>query len=551
MKNSYKIFNRLRLPDLLYSWFIISLIIPNIALSITEPMSFWAKAANILLPLGVLGWLGASSRKIGRTVWLMLPIAVLAAFQIVLLGLYGRSVIAVDMFLNVATTNSHEAGELLSQLLPSVITVCVLYLPSIVTATIIIARGSKMGENFSRISREVSTGIGLAGAIALAICYMSPKAYSARTDLFPVNACYNAYLALDRTLKTKDYENTSSDYSFDAKPTHPAEEREICVLVIGETSRVADWEIFGYGRNTNPLLKQREGLYGAGKAYSESNTTHKSVPMLLSTVNSAEFNTDIYRVKSIITAFKEAGFHTAFLSNQGRNHSFIDFFGEEADKTIFIQELPKKSKEKGDFALLTEMDNVLKENNKKQLIVLHTYGSHFNYDDRFGKEDEMFIPCDYSEASKDQREELVNAYDNTIVSTDRFLDSVIERINQENSMSWMIYASDHGEDIFDNGSNHFLHASPMPSENQVRVPFLVWLSDNYRGAHPEIANQLASNMKETISSTRSFTPTALSLAGIDTPKLDRSSSLADPQFTPKPLKYLNDHNESVALQSML
>lgn len=551
MKNAHHIANRFRLPDMLYCWFIISLVIPNIALSITEPMTGWARIANVLLPLGVLGWLGASSRKIGRTVWFMLPIAVLAAFQIVLLGLYGRSVIAVDMFLNVATTNSHEAGELLAQLTPSVVTVCLLYLPSLITATVILAKGGKMGRRFSMTSRRVSAGIGAAGLAAVAVCYISPEAYSARTELFPINAGYNAYLAVDRTLKTKKYDETSADYTFNAKATHPDEEREICVMVIGETSRVADWEIFGYGRKTNPHLMAREGLYGAGKAFSESNTTHKSVPMLLSTVNSGDFDTDIYRVKSVITAFKEAGFQTAFLSNQGRNHSFIDFFGEEADKTVFLQDKPVKSNQPGDFALLSEMDKVLNDGNRKQLIVLHTYGSHFNYDDRFGKQDEVFTPCNYTEATKAQREELVNAYDNTIVSTDRFLDAVIDRIDTADAKAWMIYSSDHGEDIFDNGSSHFLHASPMPSENQVRVPFLVWISESYKDAHPDVDDNLAANMSKTISSTRSFTPTALTLAGIETPRLDAGSSLADRKFAERPLTYLNDHNESVPLQSML
>ena len=101
-------------------------------------------------------------------------------------------------------------------------------------------------------------------------------------------------------------------------------------MVIGETSRAANWSIYGYNRNTNPELTKIKGLTAFSHVLTESNTTHKSVPMLMSSVTAHDFNS-IYRQKGIITAFKEAGYRTAFFSNQRYNHSFIDFFGKEAD----------------------------------------------------------------------------------------------------------------------------------------------------------------------------------------------------------------------------
>lgn len=87
-------------------------------------------------------------------------------------------------------------------------------------------------------------------------------------------------------------------------------------MVIGETSRACNWSLYGYSRQTNPKLAQCEGLVAFPYALSESNTTHKSVPMLLSPVSAVDYDSLYYR-KSIVTAFKEAGFHTAFFPIKG------------------------------------------------------------------------------------------------------------------------------------------------------------------------------------------------------------------------------------------
>lgn len=539
------------LPDTLYVWFLLTLIVPNAVLSITEHLGLWSSIANVALPLGIYGLVASLSTKIGRTVWLMFPFIFLAAFQMVLLGLYGRSVIAVDMFLNVLTTNASEAGELLNSLWPWIGLVCILYLPSLILAGVIIARNGFMTRPFQGYARRISAAIAAVGVIGLIGAYASPRPYAVTDDLYPLNAAYNIYLAADRSVKTARYHSTSASFTFDAVAEHSDSVRELYVMIIGETSRAADWQLSGYERPTNPRLSRRSDIFAAPQAYSESNTTHKSVPMLLSTLDASTFDADIYRVKSVITAFKEAGFATAFLSNQRRNHSFIDFFGEEADTTLFVRDSEDYDPSQGDFTLIPEMERIIAQANPKQLIVLHTYGSHFNYIDRYGKEDELFLPTDYDEAMPDYRPELVNAYDNSIVATDRLLDTIITRLESVPGQSWMIYASDHGEDIFDNGSHRFLHASPMPSETQVRVPMVIWLSPTYRLSHPRETHAMRDNMAKVVSSSRSYTPTALSLGGIATPRLDLSASLAREEYRPVSLIYLNDHNKSVSLISML
>lgn len=536
---------RENLPHILYCMLLLALAVPNILLAFSEKMSPAAATANILLPAGVIGWLMTLSPRMGRTVWFFLPMMVLAAFQIVLLALYGRSVIAVDMFLNVVTTSSAEAGELLGSLLPAIAFVCALYLPVLILSIPTLRRGHVLRPAFVNASRRISfvaLGVGL---MAVGFCYAAPDSYTVRKDLYPVNAGYNIYLAVDRTLRTGKYSETSEKYHYDAKNSHPQSVREICVLVIGETSRAQNWQLLGYKRNTNPMLSRRANqLILAQNAYSESNTTHKSVPMLLSPINSENFGDDIYNAKSLISAFREAGWNTAFITDQSRNHSFIDFFSSEADTTIYIP------LEKGDYNLIPVFDKVLRHRNTKQLVVLHTYGSHFNYHDRYADFDKKFIPDDYHEATSANRQRLLNAYDNTIVATDRFLDLVIRRLEHEKCIASMLYASDHGEDIYEDG-RRFLHASPLPSENQVHVPMIAWLSDEYKAAYPTVSRKMRNNFDKLISTSRSYCPTALALAGISSSRIDETASLLSSQYSPRRPIYLDDHNKPQPLQAML
>ena len=93
----------------LFYLFLIILIVPNIVLCFTEPMPLVAKACNIMLPFSLYYLVMTWSRNCGKTFWILFPFIFLGAFQIVLLYLFGQSIIAVDMFLNLVTTNSSEA----------------------------------------------------------------------------------------------------------------------------------------------------------------------------------------------------------------------------------------------------------------------------------------------------------------------------------------------------------------------------------------------------------------------------------------------------------
>ena len=534
----------------LFYLFLIILIMPNIVLGFTEPLPLMAKVSNVLLPLACYYLLMTLSRNCGKMLWILFIFLFFGAFQIVLLYLFGQSIIAVDMFLNLVTTNSSEAMELLDNLLPAIVTVVILYIPALILGMISIIRKRRLSVAFIRRERKrafILLGISL---LALGGAYWEDSRYELKSDLYPLNVCYNVGLAFQRTALTQNYHHTSKDFTFHAQATHPVDKREVYVMVVGETSRALNWQLYGYERETNPLLSRQPGIVAFSKVLTESNTTHKSVPMLMSDITACNFDS-IYHQKGIITAFKEAGYQTAFFSNQRYNHSFIDFFGKEADTFDFIKEDSLDSAyNPSDDELLALVAKELSKGNQKQFIVLHTYGSHFNYRERYPSEDAFFLPDYPVEAEVKYRDNLVNAYDNTIRYTDGFLSRLIHMLEEQHVDAAMLYTSDHGEDIFDDSRHLFLHASPVPSYYQLHVPFLIWMSDTYREAYPEHWQTVTGNKDKDVSSSRSFFPTMLELGGVQTSYRNDSSSVVSPLYTMKPRVYLNDHNEPRPLDDL-
>lgn len=528
--------------------------IPNIALCAYGHLSPCAVLANILLPWGLAGLFVAIRGRVGLNSLLMLPLMVLAAFQIVLLFLYADgSIIGVDMFLNVATTNSSEARELLENLRPAIAVVIFLYLPPLAAGVIAMRRKVRPDVRNIRLSRLCGMIAAVVGSVALGLCVAFQPTYHVDEDLYPVNVICNLGDAFCRSHASANYPTTCSDYRFGATTARPDSVRELYVAVIGETSRADNWQLFGYGRFTTPQLcsvSSNAGFISFAAAFSESNTTHKAVPLLLSTLDVESFADSINCVKSVITAFKEAGFRTDVVSMQCRNGSYIDYFLAEADSTVYLRE-PEPGYVRTDIYdvdLLLSVDSIVARGAQKQLIVLHQYGSHFNYADRYPRSEAYFLPDKTAEAKASNRGQLVNAYDNALRQTDCLLAGLIDRLDSVGCMGGLIYTSDHGEDIFDDARNRFLHASPTPTYFQLHVPMLVYMNGEFRAAQPDMAVNARANCMKPVSSSSGYTPTLMHMAGLRSHRLDETRALTSERYeTDSEHLFLSDRNRPETL----
>ncbi len=518
-----------------------SLLLPNLLLACTEGYSFWSIEALLLLPLGFYLLWSVALRRSGIMIWLAFPFIFVAAFQTGLLYLFGNSVIATDMFTNVLTTNPGEAGELLANIYPAVIFVACLYLPLLWLA----ARAIAHRRYLTRKSRRV---IGLIGGILFAVGALllwpayrvSEEKHVLRDEIFPINAFYNVKVCASEFRKMLKFEESSAGFTFGAQRTAQTDGREIYVYVIGEASRAMNWQLYGYERETTPELLRTDSLVVFRNILTQSNTTHKSVPLFLSSAATGEHD-EIYRRKGLPALFNEAGFETWFLSNQSPQGAMIDRLAHDADHVCYL-DAPRH-----DMQLLERMQQCIAESRSQKLFfILHCYGSHFSYHQRYPREFAHFLPDGDVAISAGNVEELRNAYDNSIRYTDHFLARTIDYLNRlEGTASALLYCADHGEDLFDDDRGRFLHASPTTTAYQLYVASIAWFSPAYRAAFPQKAAAARTNARGA-ATTHAMFHTMADMASICGRTLDRSVSLVSEEFdTAAPRCYLNDHNEAV------
>lgn len=561
------IYNKVSSGQFLYAYAVVALLLPNIALCYTECLTPWACGVNVLLPLSLYMLFFSAAKRPGKMIWWAFIFVFFAAFQLVLLYLFGTGVIAVDMFLNLVTTNPGEAMELLDNLAPAVVGVFVVYLPLLILGGVNIRRDSRLTVSFQQSVRHWAMQIGAIGLFCLLASYLVVDDYRMRNQLYPVNICYNLYLAFERNAASENYKEVSRNFKFDARSEHSATAPEVYVMVVGETARAHNFSLYGYPRNTNPLLSKTPGIKAFPNVTTQSNTTHKSVPMLLSAASAEDFER-LFHEKGILAAFKEAGFHTVFISNQLPNHSFIDFLGEQADEHYFLKKEDALQGNHYDEDLLQKLDEILPKADasssahyhyryRKLFVVLHSYGSHFNYQERYPRSFAYFKPDSRSEAKSENRRDLLNAYDNTIRYTDYILHGIIERLQKWEGIqtktdgvycqptSAMLYTSDHGENIFDDDRHLFLHAAPKASDYELHVPFIIWTSEGFSKQYPDILKALGENRTKQVQSSLSAFHTMLGIGGIQTRYRKDEYSVASEKYHPLKLLYLDDHDEAI------
>ena len=534
-----KIYN----PRLLAAALILSLILPVAILTYTEHNPFWEAVTALLLPLGFYILLAALSRRSGAMVWWSFPFIFFSAFQVVLSYLFGNSVVAADMFLNLTTTNPGEAGELLANIYPSVIAVCVIYLPLLWLGVEHLRRHIIL-DDVARRKMMLSGAVTMAAGCVTLFAACPDRRATLRDEVFPVNVMYNMGVAISESNKIANFHSTSASFSYDAeRDTEPAE-REVYVMVIGEAARAASWQLYGYERETTPLLSAREDIVLFEGITTQSNTTHKSVPMILSSVATSEHE-ELFRRKGMPALFNEAGFKTYFISNQAPQGAMIDFLAEDASEVEYLPALSH------DGALVERLQRILKEDRSERLlIILHMYGSHFSYHQRYPREWARFTPDDDVAISRRNVELIRNAYDNSTLYTDYVLNEIISTLETEQACTAMYYCSDHGEDLFDDRNGRFLHSSPTTTYYQLHVASLAWFSPRYNELFPQKVTAARSNAEAT-ATTHSAFHTIADMASIRSKYVKESVSLVNENFDHSAVRYyLSDHNKAATLDEV-
>ncbi len=435
----------LRGEQRIYYWiFTFSLLLPNIILSVVMQQSMIGRVLNILLMLPLYMLVMLVAKRPGRVYWSLLVLVLLHMFQLVLLTIFSGSVVAVDMILNLFTSEPDEATELLSNILWPILGALALYVPVLILATLS-ARNRKTLSSAFRKRTALYAFILL--IVALPVYIGAKKRFPylhLRAEVYPMSVFYNMYLATKKLSQVFRYTYTSENFCYGATSARAKDGREVYGPDPWGDFASSQLEPLWLLSPDDPRLDtvSREGLIPFADVLTQSNTTYKSIPIILSPAD-ASSSEELPRVRGILEAYKEAGFYTAFVSNQPGNHSYVDFFAMQGDEYHSIRKELRRSKRRlYDTDMLPYLERLLSSDHPRLFIVLHTYGAHFSYRDRYPKDAAPFpVPRRYSGSAKDSLA-LRNAYDNAIWQTDRFVDEVIRMLRAQDRPSALMYVSD-------------------------------------------------------------------------------------------------------------
>ncbi|GMB80573.1 phosphoethanolamine--lipid A transferase [Shinella zoogloeoides] len=296
----------------------------------------------------------------------------------------------------------------------------------------------------------------------------------------------------------------------------------LLIVVAGETARADNFSLGGYERDTNPELAKKDILYFPDTT-SCGTATAVSLPCMFSVYTRSEYTHHKgLATQSLLGVLSHAGIHVEWWDNNTGDKGIA--------RLLKVNSLIKNGNpaycsggECQDQVLIDALDGWIGSVDRDTVLVLHQIGSHGPaYYLRYPEAFRRFQPeCRSAEFSNCTKEEIVNAYDNTIAYTDHILASVIDRLQkQEDRLDVsMLYMSDHGESLGELGL--YLHGAPymIAPRQQTHVPFVLWLGKDEKAAYS--AACLEGKTKEPQSHDNLF-HTVLGMMRVDTKVRDPS-----------------------------
>lgn len=301
----------------------------------------------------------------------------------------------------------------------------------------------------------------------------------------------------------------------DNSPQLLTNEKQLTILVVGETARAQNFSLNGYKKPTNDFTSKLNVT--SFKAVTSCGTaTAISVPCMFSRLNHDNYDKRIAaNQQNVLDVVKAAGLSVTWLDNNSSCKGVC-----ERITSIKVDPTQNSDLCDGEYCydeiMIDYLDSIISQmHSDNKLIVLHMIGSHGpTYYKRYPANHAVFLPhCNRSDIQNCTKEELLNTYDNTIRYTDYVLSLLINRLNsisnQSDTNTQLLYVSDHGESLGENGV--YLHGFPyaLAPEDQTHIPMIYWNSqgleqpeqtcikalENKRLSHDELFDSLLGLVK--------------------------------------------------------
>ncbi|BAM33116.1 sulfatase domain-containing protein [Helicobacter cinaedi CCUG 18818 = ATCC BAA-847] len=375
---------------------------------------------------------------------------------------------------------------------------------------------------------------------------------------------YHSYTSLSKSLKyalafMQEYKRLQTHFDefakgFEVKPSK--EKIANVVLVIGESTQRGKMSLYGYELPTTPLLwslKQQkpQNLFAFNDVISSQGSTYESLTQVLTFANQENAqNSQWYEHLNLIDAMRLGGYHTTIISNQ----EAVSFFGNgvatilnRADEVKYLNCGDSFDLTRFDEELLGVLDTYLKQynvlpppplesqqfslvdskshNEPLRFFALHLMGSHDRYESRYPKEFDIFSPKDIGQDFGDKNK--MAAYLNSVLYGDFVLREIIKRFEYSDSL--VLYFSDHGEEVYENG-DFAGHSNSKMSRFIVEIPFIIYVSDAFIDKHPELYKRLQKAQNQRYMND-DLLHSVLDMLGIEIKDYDKKRSiLSDNEF---------------------
>jgi glucan phosphoethanolaminetransferase (alkaline phosphatase superfamily) len=233
-----------------------------------------------------------------------------------------------------------------------------------------------------------------------------------------------------------------------------------------------------------------------------------------------------YREPSIAEVFKEAGYKTYWISNQDLFVGPpVNIFKDNIDEFY-----PLYDKHKNDKIILPVLKKVLTDNYDKKFIIINLLGNHkYKYPDTYNIYTPNLRTENVTQVSIENKDLFINSYKNQTNFELKVLDQIISEIDRNNLLASLVFASDHGESLFDAPQYYFGHGSVDVPVEQTHIFSFIWMSDRYIRTFPDKKELLNINYNK-LANTDCLFYTMADIANISFPKMDKSKSLVKQEY---------------------
>ncbi|WPN49801.1 MULTISPECIES: phosphoethanolamine transferase CptA [unclassified Pseudomonas] len=308
------------------------------------------------------------------------------------------------------------------------------------------------------------------------------------------------------------------------------------VLVIGESTNRQRMSLYGYPRQTTPELDKLKGQLDVfDNVITPRPYTIEALQQVLTFAD--EEKPDLYlSTPSLVSMMKQAGYKTFWITNQQtmtKRNTMLTTFSEQADEQVYLNNNRNQNAAQYDGDVIEPFNKALADAAPRKLIVVHLLGTHMSYQYRYPSSFDKFTDRTGVPAGvRDDQVPTYNSYDNAVLYNDFVVSSLIKDYAKSDPNGFLLYLSDHGEDVFDSvGHSTLGRNESKPTAPMYTIPFITWASPKWRETH---GWNVTGDVSRPYSSSH-LIHTWADLAGLSFDELDRSKSLVSDSFKVRPL----------------